>query len=129
MTKRERLENDWTRAHAARLGINRVDYDQLRRDALRLRAWFTRECNGDIQRHDDGIPYGNYGIHASNGGKWKLEEYRTPDLETPARTRIVATCQRLGLHHYIQTDPRGGSLYVSDIPMTDSDYNRGLLIW
>lgn len=141
MTKRERIANEFCRSHFVRMcqtvsGAEeheiRADYDQLRRDALRLRAWFTRECNG-LQRDEvTGKPFETietfYGVLA--GQKYGHVHYNfVPDLETPARARIAATCTRLNLWHYIQTDPRGASLYVNDVPLDDSTYNRGLCIW
>jgi hypothetical protein len=37
--------------------------------------------------------------------------------------RIAEACKEAGLHFYLQTDPRGCVLYVSDKPMTDSGYS------
>jgi hypothetical protein len=133
MTKRERLDNDWTRAHALRFGINPTDYDQLRRDAMRLRAWFARECGDGFGRcierdAETGVAYETYELPIGRNTHGRGRR-RIADLETPARARIASTCERLDLWHYIQTDPRGGSLYVNDVPLDDSTYNRGLLIW
>jgi hypothetical protein len=55
-------------------------------------------------------------------------QFAVRDRETGARRRIASICDRLGLSYYIQTDPRGCALYVSDQTITDSDYDRGVAI-
>lgn len=101
-----------------------ADFDALRRDSLRLHRWYELECGdgrGCIERDDTtGRCYWQSALNRAR--------YRVPDRETGAKQRIAARCASLGLHHYIQTDPRGWSLYVSDEPLTDSNYNRGLAI-
>lgn len=103
------------------------DANILRRAELTLRAWFTHECNGVIQRDEEtGVPY----YHNPNYRYIDLRDpraiSRAPDREKGARARIAEVCARNNLHYYIQGDPRGCALYVSNEPLTDSDYNRGV---
>jgi hypothetical protein len=131
MTKREQEDYRRTRErfHAMAPTATADDYDTLRRAGLTLRRWYEREC-GDaygnaIERDDDtGIPYQTY-----DGANGTRKRYRIPDRERGALARVSAVCSRLGLYHYLQTDPRGGTLYVSTDPIDDTNYNRGLYVW
>lgn len=131
MTKREAAQYEWSVSAFYRTTKNqgtREDYDALRRASMTLRRWFERECGdqwGCVVERDEatGIPYRVR--YTDSGGIFKS---RIADRETGARKRIAAICAKLGLYYFIQTDPRGAALYVSDVPLTDSDYNRGLCI-
>lgn len=48
------------------------------------------------------------------------------DRERGALKRIASVCERLGLHYFHQTDPRGCALYVAREALTDSQYSRGI---
>lgn len=97
-----------------RLGIEFDDILAFRRDSMTLRSWFERECNGYIERNE-------------TTGKWFYRGTTPiPDREKGARKRIAERCNRLNLHYYIQTDPRGWSLYLSREPLTDSNYTNGI---
>ncbi len=100
------------------------DFRALRKAALTLHGWYEHECNGAIQRDGDdceGAPY----WHNTNTDK---RICKAADRERGAIKRIKAVCQRLGLHYYLQTDPRGGTLYVDSQPIPENNYNRAVFI-
>ena len=112
----------------ANRGIN-VDFDvahTLRRAELTLRRWAELECGDSndyaswaIERDEQtGKPYRVTYPHNSD----KVRRHATPDRENGALRRVAAT----GLHFYHQTDPRGAALYVSNEPLTDSNYTNGV---
>lgn len=116
---------------ANRLNLTSEDAWALRKAALTLHRWHEQEC-GDgndhaswcITRDEKGKPFREVCMHA--GGKNRMEPIR--DMEAGALKRIAAITKRNGLHYYIQTDPRGGTLYLSREPITDSDYNRATFL-
>lgn len=76
----------------------------LRRAAMTLHRWYEHECNGAIQRNEDtGTPY----WHSTTTGN-RLS--KASDRERGAEKTIAAFCKQNGLHFYLQTDPRGGTL-------------------
>ena len=109
-----------------------IPYDDcatLRRCALTLHRWCELEC-GDgndytswaIERDEEtDLPY--FCRYPHNG---KPNRSRIADREKGALKRIKAICDRLGLHFYYQTDPRGWPLYVDREPLPDNNYNRGI---
>ena len=111
---------------AERLGITFDDVCNFRRDSMALRAWFTRECGESnfhmswaIERDQEtDIPY--LVTYPYNGKECRR---RIPDREKGARKRIAERCERLGLKYYIQTDPRGLSLYLSREEINGQNYN------
>ncbi len=104
--------------------MNNEDYRALRKAGLTLHRWYEHECNGVIQRDGDdcqGAPYW-YNTHT---GK---RICKAPDREKGAVKRIEAICKRLGINYYLQTDPRGGTLYVDVQPIPNNNYNRAVFI-
>lgn len=105
------------------------DVATLRRAEATLHRWAEGECGDSndlaswsIERDEEtGIPYRC--VYPHNG---KPRRYRIPDREAGALRRVAKVCERLGLHFYHQTDPRGCALYVSTEPLTDRDYTRGV---
>ena len=100
------------------------DFRALRKAAMTLHTWYEHECNGAIQRDGDdceGAPY----WYNTNTGK---RLYKAPDREKGAIKRIEEICTRLNLHYYLQTDPRGGTLYVSNDPIDCQTYSRATFI-
>lgn len=115
----ERLSN--------RLGVwlDLDDVRSLRRQAMRLHRWYEAECNGEIERFEDtDKPFRV--IRRYNGHNLS---YPTPDHEKAAEKKIKAICERLSLHYYLQTDPRGGTLYISREPLTQQNYTQGAFVW
>jgi len=106
------------------------DCDMLRRAALTLHRWDELECGDSdnfkswsIERDEEtDAPYMVSRPHNSN----KVYKHRIADREKGALKRIKAVCDRLGLHFYHQTDPRGWPLYVDKEPLPDNNYNRGV---
>ena len=106
------------------------EVNTLRRAQLTLQRWAELECgdgNGYIQRDEDTcIPrYFNCRarfMSANDPRAWS----RIPDREAGALRRVKAICQAHGLHYYHQTDPRGCALYVSNEPLPDHNYTRGV---
>jgi hypothetical protein len=102
----------------------------LRRAELTLQHWGEQECGDSndynswtIERDEvTGIPYRCVYPHDSN----KVRRYRVPDRERGALRRIKAICEFYGLHFHHQTDPRGCALYVSNEPLPENDYTRGV---
>lgn len=93
----------------ARLGISRQDACKLRRIALTLHRWHESECGNDsscIERDEQtGIPYRLYSAN--------MRRNRIRDLERGALKRLGALLAHYpDLTPYVQTDPRGASLYL-----------------
>lgn len=94
----------------------------LRRAAITLHRWYEHECNGVIQR--DEIT-GKPAWYCANTGRRITS---AADREKGAEKTIARICARLGLHYYLQGDPRGGMLYVDTKPIDQSDYKRATFI-
>lgn len=106
------------------------DANTLRRAEKTLHGWAEQEC-GDgndwrswaIERDEvTDRPFIVSHVHSTG----KMSRYPTPDREKGALRRVDALCKRLGLSYHHQTDPRGCALYVSNEPLTDSDYPKGV---
>ena len=97
------------------------DANTLRRAELALQRWGEQECGdgrGWIARDEAGKPW----WHSA----WTGNMFAVADRERGALRRIAEVCKRNGLQFFHQTDPRGCALYVSNEPLTDSDYSRGV---
>ena len=113
-------------------GVSYDDAKALRRISMTLRRWYEHECNGAIQRdgeRGDGLPY----WHSTFDGR---RLYRAPDRERGAEKRLAAIMARYPtLRSYLQTDPRGCSLYIlrpGDVPEgrdPDDFYSRGIPVY
>lgn len=104
------------------------DITTLRKASLTLRSWFTRQCGsseGHIAQDEENKKWYQFQEYPTPEG-FLQRKHQIPDLETGARKRIHDTCARLGLHYYIQTDPRGLSLYIHTEPLPDDNYTIGL---
>jgi len=96
------------------LGIAYDDACQLRRISLTLRRWFELECGdgyGCIERDEaTNKPYYTPSM-MSNG--WTPKRRAIPDRESGAKLRLGKIMARYPhLTPYVQTDPRGSSLYL-----------------
>lgn len=121
------------------LGITREDAEALRRISMTLRRWFEAECNGEVERDEtDGKPYHYYRGHIAPQGTLKIvtRRYSVPDREAGALKRLAAIMAKYPtLQSYVQTDPRGASLYVlrpGDVPpgeKAESYYSRGIAVY
>ncbi len=118
-------------------GIN-LDFDEantLRRAEKTLQRWAELECGNSnsygswgIERDDngDGPPFMVHHHYAHGVGKDSVTRTRIADREAGALRRVAAICKGHGLHYYHQTDPRGCALYVSNEPLPEFDYTRGV---
>lgn len=106
MTRRESLARYFSEAE--RLGLTYREADAVRRDGQRPHTIWTRECNGEIERGDDGIMYQNCNIN----GPGPMTRYKIADRETPAQARIEAIAKAHGCAVVWQTDPRGWPLTI-----------------
>lgn len=148
-TKREILRQQQQRETLQRLGFTEQEAEQLRRISMTLHRWRERECNGEVQRGDDGVARG-YRVNArfldpNDPRYW----YAVPDREAGARKRLSrilldrlnrtkdadGTIKGPALSAYIQGDPRGAALYIlrpGDVPAGEDAgayYSRGICVY
>lgn len=101
----------------------------LRRADLTLTRWAEGECgNGNdraswcIERDEKtGKPY--HVVYPHSGAS---RRYPIADREAGALRRVASLCKELGLYFFHQTDPRGAALWVSNEPLNDQNYTRGV---
>lgn len=98
----------------------------LRMAEKRLHRWCELEC-GDSTNHssycivrDEETNKPFMEVHTNSGKSYK---YAIADREKGALNRIEKICRLASLHYFYQTDPRGCALYISSVPMTDSNYS------
>jgi len=115
----------------AGISISFTDANYLRRAQITLHRWAELEC-GDSDNYkswaierDETTGKAYMAIYPHQG---KNHRYQIPDRETGALKRVAEICERLGLHYYHQTDPRGSALRIWTAPMSDSDYTRGVAV-
>lgn len=104
--------------------IHTDDCRILRRAECTLHRWAERECGDDSGWHIERDEQTDFPYNVPNDGNGT--RHRIPDLEKGALRRIAEVCARNSLHYYHQTDPRGCSLYVSPLPLTDTNYTNGV---
>jgi len=86
---------------------------------------------GEFTYADDGAPYMEKHIHTENKPRYT----RLADKETGARKRLAKIMERYPkLTYYVQTDPRGSSLYIltkEDVGDYELEqiYNRGVAVY
>ena len=109
-----------------RVAISTADANTLRRAEKTLSRWSELEC-GDGNDHaswsierDEVTDKPHMVTHPHTG---KTRRHAVPDRERGAIKRVAALCERLGLHYFHQTDPRGCSLYVAAVELTDNNYS------
>lgn len=114
------------------LNIPSDDAWKLRKCALTLHRWYERECGDStasgnsycIERDEETCkPY--MAVYPCSGKSYR---YAIRDMERAAERRIADICKRNGLHWYLQTDCRGGTLYLSREPITEQTYSRATFI-
>ena len=116
----------------ARIGIGYDDAQRFRRIAMTLHNWHEQECgteHGHIERDETtGKPTWH---NAWNENRWPMA-----DREKGALKRLASLMGKYPhLMEYVQTDPRGASLYLlrrtdldGDLNI-DSYYSRGTAIY
>ena len=115
------------------LGISPDDALALRRASMTLRRWFELECGTESGAIEQDETSGLWYWYNSNTGR---RGYRVPDRETGARRRVAEIVARYpGLSAYIQTDPRGASVYIlrpGDVPAGKDPgayYSNGVAVY
>ena len=121
-------------------GITEADALALRRISMTLQRWHELECGiGDnatfyIEREGDN---GEGAPHMKRSDHTGLHDLgRCPDREKGALKRMAAIMAKYpGKREYVQTDPRGASLYIlnkRDVKRgedIDSVYSRGIAVY
>lgn len=116
------------------LGVTELDALALRRIAMTLHTWHEKECgigNGCIERDEETGKA--YWLNSTT-----MHRYPIRDMETGALARLTAimTRYRRRMVPYVQTDPRGASLYL--VPRKtlkwykrpiDQIYSQGIAIY
>ena len=133
-TAKERAE---VLTRLARIGIASDDARALRRISLTLRRWFELECGdgrGCIER--DEITNKPYYAPSLMSNGWTPKRRAIADRETGATVRLGEIMARYPhLTPYVQTDPRGASLYLLTAQQhvegrtIDSYYSNGTAIY
>jgi hypothetical protein len=140
MTKKEVMRRYWLYGAMERLGFTEEETDSLRRISNTLRAWYEKECGneyGAIERDEKtGIPYFYHARARYLDPKDPRYYTRIPDRESGAKKRLSAImADHPTLTAYLQTDPRGASLYIltadqlADGTPIDSCYTRGICVY
>jgi len=117
-------------ARLTKAGITLDDALALRRISMTLGKWYELECGdgndhgswsiargsktGGVFTHDDdGKPYLEHHRYRHGQGKDTVSYTPFPDRETGAKKRLAKIMARYPtLKTYLQTDPRGASLYI-----------------
>ncbi len=134
-------------ASLQRAGITTEDALALRRIAMTLHRWFELECgdgnnygswcitrgrkvNGSFEHDDDGKPYLEHHHWGREAHQNSVSYAPLADRETGAKKRLAAIMARYpALSSYIQTDPRGASLYILPQGVDAENYNRGVAVY
>ena len=109
------------------LDVPAESMETLIRASRTLHRWFELECGDSndyaswaIERDDEtGRPYRVVHPYSPAHPSFKVW---IPDREKGARARIAKVCAALGLHYYIQGDPRGAALWISRTPIDADRY-------
>ena len=147
MTKREWQRRTHQATVLASLGFTPEETETLRRISMTLHRWYELECgtdNGCIER--DETTTKPHWTSAYTGSKRPIADRETGAIKR--LTRIMDRCNghRIReairsdgtyalLSYYLQTDPRGSSLYIlrpGDVPDgadPASYYSRGIVVY
>ena len=112
-----------------RRGLSLDDALALRRIAMTLHRWYELECGDGNDYQSWGIERDEttgkpYMVHYPHSGK--SYRVRVADRERGAIRRLDKIMARYpGLRYYIQTDPRGASVYLYD----PAQLNGGGIDW
>ncbi len=87
----------------------------IRRDAITLRKLFEHQCNGCLRDKLPNESWSDYDLNREAQMQWV--DKRVDTIEK----RIDKRCKEFNLPYYIQSDPRGCSLYLGTT--SDSCYN------
>lgn len=123
-TKKDRMKKDQNQlALKTNRRIPLSSISKLATIGQKLRREYEIQCNGCSR---DKFPWES----------WKqYDESRERQLEESNReierleTLVAKTCNRLRLYYYLQTDPRGATLYVDSEEIPDNNYNRAICLY
>ena len=87
------------------LGISKARYNWFKRMAEALREVYIFTCNEEVSEEDIGL------------------------VVSSAEQEIFAKAGGMGLYAYLQTDPRGASLYLDIKPIESNAYNKARCIY
>jgi len=114
------------------LSVTTETIEALRRCSMTLHRWYEQEC-GDGNDHcswaieRDETTNRPYICTYPNTGNMRRRSI--PDRESSALRRVANLCREAGMFFYVQTDPRGCSLYVSLEDLNDQNYSRAHAIY
>lgn len=97
--------NNYRLAVCQKLGIREFDYNRFRHLGRQLHKIYIDECNGI------------------------LDEKEYEDLTAPFYEVGDRLSKSMGLYIYYQTDPRGGTIYISREPIPKNNYTIASLIY
>lgn len=145
MSKAETLRIARTIDTLQTLGFTEYEACALRRISMTLRRWFERECGTDsgmIERDEvTGKPYWVSYTRRYLGANDTRMRTLIADRESGARRRLQSIIDNrnarscASVSAYIQSDPRGASLYIlrpGDVPAginADSCYTNGIVVY
>lgn len=113
-TKKEReYYNEQRERTCQRLGITKNQYNWLRRKGEALHRIYEFQCNGQ-----DDMGYSSEKTQA-RWEKWENDHY----------TNIKAYVKKLGLFVYLQTDPRGATIYLDTKEIPENNYTQACCIY
>lgn len=103
-TKKEREQYNIDRDRTCqRLGITINEYNWFRRKGAELHKLYENQCNGV---YDNSLPD-----------------------ETIATFEVRERAKKLGMYIYLQTDPRGATVYLDKVAIPDNNYTQACCIY
>ena len=126
----EQAEKFMGGASAIKAKLTDSDMSELRYSAKALHRWYEAECGIQTQnstkileRDANGEPYMCY---YKNDGE--IARYKSEDLEQKHTKKIKSICERNNLYFWLQTDPRGLPVYISDAAIDSQNYTKAFAI-
>ena len=96
------------------LDITRNQYKQFATLGKKLNKIYCDNCNG----------------YMGNDGKWSDELQEKAEIkETKLVKQVNGLCASLNLYYYLQTDPRGATIYLDTKEIPDNSYNNAHCIY
>jgi hypothetical protein len=113
-SKKERESyNKYRESTSSKLGIDKNEYNRLRRAAQSLHRSDEDSAMGTKEwRHNQ-----------NSNKEYKEKEYKKDVGHAFKKAKAKALQKAKGLHFHHQSDPRGASLYVAKEKLKDTDYS------
>jgi hypothetical protein len=89
------------------LGITPGQWSYIKRIGTILNNRYTADCNGDYNDH----------------------QVYQDRLTTKIEERVTMFAGHNGLYFYLQTDPRGATIYLDKKPIPDNNYTQAVCIY